>query len=40
MKSEAIVMTVGFVKNYFNAIHLGKQLKLVASAGNIVHHSG
>lgn len=36
MKSEAIVMTVDFVNNYFNAIHLGKQLKLISKTGNII----
>jgi hypothetical protein len=36
MKSEAIVMTLDFGKDHFNAILLGNQLKLVSSNGGII----
>lgn len=36
MKSEAIVMTIDFGKNHFNAILLDKQLKLISSKGSII----
>ena len=36
MKNEAIVMTVDFGINYFNALLLDKQLKLISSNGNIL----
>jgi hypothetical protein len=30
MKEEALVMTIDFGKNHFNAIHLNNQLKLIS----------
>jgi len=36
MKSEAIVMTLGFGRNHFNAIALDNQLKLISNGGNII----
>ena len=36
MKSEAMVMTLDFGKNHFNAIFLNKQLKLISSNGTII----
>ena len=40
MKSEAIVMTIDFEKNHFNAILLNKQLKLISNNGNIITLQG
>ena len=36
MKNEALVMTIDFGKNHFNAIHLNNQLKLISSEGCII----
>ena len=36
MKNEALVMTIDFGKNHFNAIHLNNQLKLISSDGCMV----
>ena len=36
MKSEAIVMTLYFGRNHFNAIVLNKQLKLISGRGNFI----
>ena len=36
MKKEALVMTIDFGKNHFNAIHLNDQLKLIASDGRMI----
>ena len=40
MKSEAIVMTVDFGRNHFNAILLDEQLKMISSNGNIISLPG
>jgi hypothetical protein len=36
MKKEALVMTIDFGKNHFNAIHLNNQLKLISSNGCMI----
>lgn len=36
MKEEALVMTIDFRKNHFNAIHLNNQLKLISPNGCII----
>lgn len=36
MKSEAVVMTIDFGRNHFNAILLERQLKLISSKGSII----
>ena len=36
MKEQALVMTIDFGKNLFNAIYLNNQLKLISSNGHII----
>ena len=36
MKKEALVMSIDFGKNHFNAIHLNNQLKLISSNGYMI----
>jgi len=36
MKDEALVMTIDFRKNHFNAIYLNNQLKLISSNGRVI----
>ena len=36
MKSEAIVITMDFGTNYFNAILLNKKLKLISCNGTVI----
>ena len=36
MRSEVYVVTVDFATNYFSAIHIGNQLRLISAAGNII----
>jgi len=36
MKREALVMTIDFGKNHFNAIHLNHQLKLTSGNGLMI----
>ncbi len=36
MKEEALVMTIDFGKNHFNAIYLNNQLRLISSDGCMI----
>jgi len=36
MKEEALIMTIDFGKNHFNAIYLNNQLKLISPDGSII----
>ncbi len=36
MKGEALVMTIDFGNDHFNAIYLNNQLKLIASNGRMI----
>lgn len=36
MKAEAMVMTIDFGNNHFNAIYLNNELKLIASNGSMI----
>ena len=36
MKEEALVMTIDFGKNHFNAIYLNNQLKLISPEGCMI----
>jgi hypothetical protein len=40
MKEEALVMTIDFGKNHFNAIYLNNQLKLISSNGSMITVAG
>jgi hypothetical protein len=40
MKEEALVMTIDFVKNHFNAIYLNNQLRLISSDGCMITING
>jgi hypothetical protein len=40
MKGEALVMTIDFGKNHFNAIYLNNQLKLISSNGSMITVAG
>ena len=40
MKEEALVMTIDFGENHFNAIYLNNQLKLISSNGSMITVAG
>ena len=36
MKEEALIMTIDFGKNHFNAIYLNNQFRLISSDGHMI----
>ena len=40
MKEEALIMTIDFGHDHFNAIYLNDQLKLIASSGSMITIDG